>query len=566
MLEVPRLAALLLLAAPLVPAEPGRNAMPHGFGAFLDWLQAGADAAGLGAEFPPFRESFELRRGRFGQALFAARRFERGETLALIPLSHLVTELNYSDGGGTSRKVGGSDMYLYLARQRQAGAASPWAPYYATLPDEHSCLPHNWEPGLLDAHLRGSHAADAVREQRSARRREYDNVASGHGTRHPGSGGLGVSWEEFLWASDTHSTRALTPTAGVAGLTGRSVMFPLFDLALHDDERNMRARVEELEATATRPAVAALVVDAKRLIRPGDEILNWYIGFGTMSSWTAVKQWGFTTERCSREMKEVRLVVTPESVRAAAAAAGLALATAPPNAKNFTLFERHGQLGETLPLLSHLRTAAGGGAGAGQTWRTELVVARLGAQMMEAALGAYPHSVEEDEALLGGDFEDPRVRFMVMLRRDEKLVLHGWRRLLRRMGREAEARLDSCKATAEPVPEGAASGDVLPGWDCGVEEGAKDYLLSPSLGGWEWSALPSLLSSGHSAWESLPPATELAWLELLKTGYNLRTDAIEATDQAYEFGEPQDSSPRPLACLARIISADECGQGCWRAA
>ena len=119
----------------------------------------------------------------------------------------------------------------------------------------------------------------------------------------------------------------------------------------------------------------------------------------------------------------------------------------------------------------------------------------------------------------------------------------GWRRLLRRMGREATARLDSCKATAEPVPEGAASGDALPGWDCGVAEGARDYLLSPSLGGWEWSALPSLLSSGHSAWESLPPATELAWLELLRTGYNLRTDAIEATDQAYEFGEPQDSSP-----------------------
>ena len=89
------------------------------------------------------------------------------ETLALIPLSHLVTELNYSDGGG-GKKVGAaggmssdmsSDMYLYLARQRQAGAASPWAPYDATLPDEHSCLPHNWGPGLLDAHLRGSHAA-----------------------------------------------------------------------------------------------------------------------------------------------------------------------------------------------------------------------------------------------------------------------------------------------------------------------------------------------------------------------------------------------------------------------
>ena len=59
------------------------------------------------------------------------------------------------------------------------------------------------------------------------------------------------------------------------------------------------------------------------------------------------------------------------------------------------------------------------------SWRTELVVARLGAQMMEMALGAYPQSVEEDEALLGGEFEDPRVRFMVMLRRDEKLVLHG---------------------------------------------------------------------------------------------------------------------------------------------
>ena len=124
---MPRLAALLLLAAPLA-AEPGRNAMPQGFGAFLDWLQAGADAAGLGAEFPPFRSSFELRRGRFGQALFAARRFERGDTVAVLPPSRY-------------RKGTWHSLAVFLAEERAKGAESSFAPWIAILPRDYSERP-----------------------------------------------------------------------------------------------------------------------------------------------------------------------------------------------------------------------------------------------------------------------------------------------------------------------------------------------------------------------------------------------------------------------------------------
>jgi hypothetical protein len=164
---LPLLLPLLVVAEVLFPGlavatePPARNTMPEGFGAFLGWLQRGADDAGLASKFPPLSESFELRLGRFGQTLYATRRFERGETIALLPLSHLVSQLNYS--ASTSSEA--SDLAVYLAQQRHDGAASPWAAYDSTLPDEHDCRPSNWPPALLRKHLQGSHFPDAVRKR-----------------------------------------------------------------------------------------------------------------------------------------------------------------------------------------------------------------------------------------------------------------------------------------------------------------------------------------------------------------------------------------------------------------
>ena len=114
-LLLPKLLPLVLL--PLVTShEPGRNAMPDTFGPFLSWLQQGADDAGFALDFPDLAGSFELRLGRFGQTLYSTRRFERGETIAIVPLSHLLSELNYSAvGTGDIR----SNLKLHLARQRR---------------------------------------------------------------------------------------------------------------------------------------------------------------------------------------------------------------------------------------------------------------------------------------------------------------------------------------------------------------------------------------------------------------------------------------------------------------
>ena len=75
-----------------------------------------------------------------------------------------------------------------------------------------------------------------------------------------------------------------------------------------------------------------------------------------------------------------------------------------------------------------------------------MMVCRL---LMTAALAAYPHSIEQDDALLGGLAAgvdpDPRVGVLIELRIDEKSVLHQW---LERVGfaeryaREASGPLD----------------------------------------------------------------------------------------------------------------------------
>ncbi len=250
-----------------LPLARKRNAMPEGFGAFLEWLQRGADDAGLASRFPPLSESFELRLGRFGQTLYATRRFERDETIALIPLSHLVSHFNYS----TSTSSDTVDLAVYLAQQRRYGAASPWAAYDSTLPDVHDCRPTNWPAALLRKHMQGSHFPDAVNALAQSVRQQYDRKVATDTD-------LDISWEEFRWGSDTKATRALKADP-VGGLTRErsSLMFPLFDLALHGDNRNIRCKMQELSADKAKgggsSTVAALHVDASRRILPGESKL-----------------------------------------------------------------------------------------------------------------------------------------------------------------------------------------------------------------------------------------------------------------------------------------------------
>lgn len=240
----------------------------------LPWLQQGIEQAGLAGSCPRLAESFELRSGRHGLTLFAKRRFERGDVLAVLPLTRLVTEDEYRTPTTGSMHSGRGDwrhdLALYLARERLAGASSRWAPYFAVLPETFDQRPEHWPSELLQEHLRGSHFQAEVEQQRSTLAASFGQLVA--------DGYTSVPLRDYLWGVDVLTTRSMRSDREGYALP---LMFPLFDLALHGDWRNIRNALATVDAAGVpghRQTV--LQTTAVRRILPGDEILNNYIEYG----------------------------------------------------------------------------------------------------------------------------------------------------------------------------------------------------------------------------------------------------------------------------------------------
>merc|ERR1712039_751963 len=61
-----------------------------------------------------------------------------------------------------------------------------------------------------------------------------------------------------------------------------------------------------------------------------------------------------------------------------------------------------------------------------RTWRSEVAALNMAKDIITKQLATYTETLSEDEALLAGDIPDVRLRFMVLIRRNEKQVLHWW--------------------------------------------------------------------------------------------------------------------------------------------
>lgn len=292
----------------------------------LSWLQGHLDsgcprtAAGL----PSLAATFELRtpaaagaRGPGpGRGLYARRRIERGEVVAMLPLSVLVSERNYSGlsavAAAAPRGASGgarSDMAVFLARHRAMRASSPLAAYLALLPAKHSYRPRDWAPELFERHLRGSHFPAFVAEKSARVLADWRGLDP--------TSRSGISLEAYVWARDIVTTRAMAGNAE-AGLD-ESVLFPLMDMGNHADDRNVFVVLKGVDdgdaapsgnGGSTSASTVVLQMIAARLIRAGDEILNGYMDFGNTSAWTSLEAWGFVTARTSAAHKITRLHVS----------------------------------------------------------------------------------------------------------------------------------------------------------------------------------------------------------------------------------------------------------------
>ena len=94
-------------------------------------------------------------------------------------------------------------------------------------------------------------------------------------------------------------------------------------------------------------------------------------------------------------------------------------------------------------MLDHARSLALEQAGVDESGGQEAAAMAVCAGWVRKALSGYPHSLEQDEALLrNGTVADGRVRSLVELRLDEKRVLRSWLSVCERGPHEHEQQLE----------------------------------------------------------------------------------------------------------------------------
>lgn len=268
------------------------------FDALVAWMERGVLEAGFGGAAVPLTETFALSQCRCGYGLIARRAFRRGNTLAIVPVSRLITsrgvlEENFPGAGMMDKQLGAAmaeraRMAEFIAMQRNAKGASRWAAYIELLPEQHVDLPRHWPQEVFSNHLCGSFFPDFVRFRALQVQRSFDvlqRARSGGGCWVGASDGLPV-WEDFSWAWDVVTTRAAWVTVE-EGMPPGPVLFPLLDIANHSDTPNMSLRFDS--------SAKALRCEATRDIRPGEGLFSSYFDTAAMNSWTALERWGFAS-------------------------------------------------------------------------------------------------------------------------------------------------------------------------------------------------------------------------------------------------------------------------------
>jgi len=432
---------LLQLLLPISQTTTGL-AQEVAFQRLLDWVHDGIDATGWQLEHPRLDETFELRTGTSGRSLFSRQDLDPGATIALLPISRLIFGRDFA---GTRKDAPPNvQMAAFIAEQRLAIDHSPWSPWVAILPHDHS-LPKHWETSLLNEELQGSAFPAVVRQFREAVANEWVTWIAGQSN---------ISWEDYEWAHDVMSTRSLFwNSSWVEGYEGQGALFPLLDLMQHGHPANVGIEFDK--------HMSALRIQARRHIRSGEELSFAYFEDLSRSNFEILSMWGFAVTNAARlvEFKvklksgrvlEVGLAGTVEDGAARyllgqlriEAASGRQIrlpkslgpdwvAVGDVESGMFYYFNAHTnestweRPGVSAPAAEHHEVPT-------TSWGVEAAAMRQGLELFTAALAKYPQSLAEDEALLATGLEDIRLRSMVLLRRDEKTVLSWWLVVLRK--------------------------------------------------------------------------------------------------------------------------------------
>lgn len=417
------------------------------FSRLLRWLQEGIDEAGLSHLQAPLNDTFEIRSGVFGISLFAKRSIRWGSTLALLPLSRLITALDYGTLGPPSAAPQ-ARMAAFAALQRGLGEASPWAAYLGLTPSTHEKLPKYWPRSDFEAHLRHSHFPRYVEDQWNRSRAAYESFVA----RQEGQFSLG----DFEWGLDLTATRSMDLGQSF-GLNETLAFFPLFDLAMHGDPPNIQCVLDS--------GLRALRVTATRSISAGSEVLNGYLRDGSHTTYDVLQNWGFALDRRGATRAVVRLAVPPPSdaVGRKRLSRMLAVELGALEVRYFDVGYNATDEGART-LLAHLRlteSSEGGAAfdGSATTWGEERRALEMLRRLISDHLALRLDTVYQDEQLIASGGLEPRVKFMVVVRRDERLALTWWKRLVERALKEAPASADTMVddeaylvAAAPPVP------------------------------------------------------------------------------------------------------------------
>jgi hypothetical protein len=423
---------------------PAAVGVAHAFDTqLLPWVEEAIEQLGLLDPHRPHPaalvQRLECRAGRHGWSLFSRVALDQNETIMVIPKARLLRD----------RSRGKSGLAWAVAKNYMQGKPhSRLAAYLSVLPDTHTERPARWDAAFLREHLEGSGFPEYVAEEEEQVQADFASLQ----VVHEHCSGRTPTWDEYLWAYDTVATRAMQ-----ADTSNHWMLFPVGDMCNHGDRPNVAMRWRTVPTSSGRES-EELFMTAARRVETGDELTTGYVDFGRLSNWQSLQLWGFASPRTRAARMVVRLRVTaPQASAAIAEALGIA---AP--GRDFCADEGSGPelcrrkffllggaaLEEDDGLFGQARAAVRNDAPTA-TWDQEAAAMMVCRLLMTAALAAYPHSVEQDDELLdslaAGADPDPRVGVLIQLRRDEKSVLHQWRKragFAEQYAREASGPLD----------------------------------------------------------------------------------------------------------------------------
>jgi len=467
-----RLQAALLAAGVLLSSAVAEDDLDARFERLQAWVQEGIDAANLGPSSPaPLADTVKLAMGRFGRSLFSKRNFAVNDTIFLMPLSHVIFHRDFSPG--LESLSSHQQTMVYIARQRLLGNESKWKPYLDMCPESFD-LPKYWDSSLMQEHMKGSHFPEFVDVMFTSMKHEWNTAWEQTGGKLGG-----IRWEDYAWGHEVHHTRSIFWHSNKWFIKGQhmpgrsSALMPFFDLLMHSYPNNAEYTFDfDLQA---------IKVFAVAPIEAGDELTITYFEPDQRSNMEILNKWGFCVEE-GRKMGEVKL--PPGRVGLDGKSLDVAEQGLPTNVpisdEDDVVYalERTGTDGAANALLAHLRARAtqdamylpelpegwwgvpdpktgwlyfwhdatgetvwekpGDPEGAKRptltpatTWMLEFKVLERAKEIIKAALAEYPTTLQQDLDLLeGNSITDHRVRFLTVVRKDEKQVFHWWLNLI----------------------------------------------------------------------------------------------------------------------------------------